>query len=87
MPSEEDLLDHLQVVTGLDRPLLAKVLDEVRTWFLLPLGEWVRKRHEELHRQGLQNREIYSRIQEEARRMLVRPQSLSLRQIRRIIYG
>jgi hypothetical protein len=49
--------------------------------------EWIRRRHAELQRQGLRNAEIYGRIQEEARRILVQPRPLSERQIRRIIYG
>jgi hypothetical protein len=87
MNLDEDLLTHLRAVTGLDRPRAAKMLDEIRAWYSADLPTWVRRRHGELQRQGLRNREIFPRLQKEARGILVRPDPLSERQIRRIIYG
>lgn len=87
MPAEEELLAHLQIVTGLDRPRLEKIVGEVRAWYTGDLASWIRDRHRELQRAGLHNREIYPRIQQEAQRILVRPAPLSERQIRRIVYG
>jgi len=87
MGSEEDLIQHLRAVTGLEAEVLAKILNEVKSWYSEELAAWVLRRHEELQRQGLRNREIYGRIREEARNMLVRPATLSERQIRRMIYG
>jgi len=87
MGSEEDLIQHLRAVTGLEAELLAKILNEVKSWYSEDLTAWVLRRHEEMQHQGMRNREIYGRIRDEAARMLVRPAQLSERQIRRMIYG
>ena len=87
MRAESDLLAHLQAVTGLEPAVLRKILGEMIDWFDEDLSTWIHRRHQELRRQGLSNREIYPLLLEEARRMLVRPNSLSERQIRRLIYG
>ncbi|MBD3237821.1 MAG: hypothetical protein GF330_14050 [Candidatus Eisenbacteria bacterium] len=77
----------MQIVTGLDRPRLEKIVDEVRAWYARDLRTWVRARHRELQRSGFRNPEIFARIRQEARGILVRPAPLSERQIRRIVYG
>ncbi|MFH1145324.1 MAG: hypothetical protein V1774_12380 [Candidatus Eisenbacteria bacterium] len=87
MGNEEDLVRHLRTVTGLEIEVLEKILNEVKSWFAEDLKTWVVRRHAELRRQGLRNREIYTRIGEEAGEMFIRPTSLSERQIRRMIYG
>ncbi|MBM3318003.1 MAG: hypothetical protein FJY75_09145 [Candidatus Eisenbacteria bacterium] len=87
MAAESDLIAHLRAVTGLDEPLARKILEEVLAWHREDLGAWARRRHEELRRQGLRNREIFPRLREEARRILVRPPEQSERQLRRILYG
>lgn len=85
--SDDDLIRHLQGITGLQQALLEKILDEIRAWHDEELGAWVQRRHQELRQQGLRNREIYPRLRGEARRALVRPPDLSERQIRRLVYG
>jgi hypothetical protein len=87
MRGEEELLQHLRLVTGLDPVVLEKIVGEIEAWFDEDLAAWVRRRHRELHRQGLRNREIYPRLKEDARGIRVRPGPLSERQIRRIVYG
>jgi hypothetical protein len=87
MDLEGDLLLHLQTVTGQSQSLLGKILEETRAWYAKDLATWIRDRHRELQRQGLRNREIYPRLQKEARQILVRPAPLSERQVRRMIYG
>ncbi len=87
MKEDGTLIQHLRVVTGLDEDLLAKILAEVRAWHAWDLETWIRRRHEELQRQGLRNREIFPRLRREAEGMLFRSAPLSERQIRRIVYG
>jgi len=87
MVAEEQLLRHLETVTGLERPLLRKILSEIHAWYGADLAGWLRRRHAELQRQGMRNREIYPRLQQELRATLVRPTELSERQIRRLLYG
>jgi hypothetical protein len=83
----EELLEHLGAITGLDAGTLEKIVQEIHLWFEEDLHLWLERRHRELQHQGLKNREIYPRLLEEARSVLVRPGSLSLRQIRRALYG
>ncbi len=49
--------------------------------------DFVRRRHGELQRGGLRNEAIYRRLAEEASSGRFRSPPLSLRQVRRIIYG
>ena len=84
---EGELLQHLQAVTGQGERVLAKILEEIQSWYAKDLPTWMRDRHRELQRQGLRNREIYPRLQEESQGILVNPGPLTERQIRRMIYG
>jgi hypothetical protein len=83
----EELLEHLSAVTGLDAGTLEKIAEEIHVWFDEDLHAWLQRRHRELQHQGVKNREIYPRLREEAQTVLVRPGALSLRQIRRALYG
>ena len=87
MGNEDDLILHLRALTGLEAQVIEKILNELKFWFAEDLKSWILRRHGELQRQGLRNREIYERIAEEGARILVRPPRLSERQIRRMIYG
>ena len=87
MEIDHELLLHLQAVSGQSKGVLSKVLAEIYAWHTRDHRTWIRERHRELQRQGLRNREIYPRLQAEARQVLVRPDPLTERQIRRIIYG
>jgi hypothetical protein len=83
----DGLIQNLQSATGLDRGILHKILQEIWDWYDEDLPSWVLRRHRELQRQGVPNREIFHLLSQEARRVLIRPRPLSERQIRRIIYG
>lgn len=50
-------------------------------------ADWVQDRHRELQRQGLDNETIYRQIARELPQRRFAAPPLSLRQIRRIIYG
>ena len=83
----EDLLDRLQRTSNLGRPQAAKVVAEVLGAFGETTDAFVRRRHRELHAQGLRNEVIYRRIAQELPSWRVRPPELTDRQIRRMIYG
>ena len=72
-PVEADHLDHL--------------LEDLGEYFSLEPKEYICRRHGELQREGLRNEEIYKRIRSELETRLFASPSLSIRQIRRIIYG
>ncbi|MFJ6749831.1 MULTISPECIES: hypothetical protein [unclassified Streptomyces] len=83
----EDLVDHLVRSTPLQRGEAARVVLDVLAYFDETTGDFVRRRHRELQSQGLRNDEIFDRIRHEMRRRAVAPPDLSMRQLRRLIYG
>ncbi|ROO85705.1 hypothetical protein EDD29_3253 [Actinocorallia herbida] len=85
--AHEDLIAHLRRTSGLGEGEAARVVDEVLFYFGEPVEEFVRRRHVELREQGLRNEQIFELVAAELPVRLVLPPELSLRQIRRIVYG
>ena len=84
---EDEFLAQLQDLTGLERPLLRKILEEIRAFYGRELPDWVRERHGALRKRGWRNDEIYPELVREAERARFAAGRLSERQIRRFIYG
>ena len=82
-----DLLDHLERTTRLSRPEAERVVAEVASFFSESTEEFVTRRHEELRRERMRNPVIFERIASELAVRRVAPPRLSLRQLRRIVYG
>lgn len=81
------LAERLSTAYGLEPFLAERLVEEVLHAYGDTLEEWVRSTHIRLQRRGLRNEDIYLAIQEELpRRRFVSPQ-VSVRQIRRMIYG
>ncbi|MDT0450413.1 MULTISPECIES: hypothetical protein [Streptomyces] len=85
--SHDDLVDHLVRSTPLQRGEAARVVLDVLAYFDETAEEFVRRRHRELQSGGLNNAEIFERIATELPHRAVAPPELSLRQLRRIVYG
>ncbi|MET8677674.1 hypothetical protein ABZW18_08805 [Streptomyces sp. NPDC004647] len=85
--SHDDLVDHLVRSTPLQRGEAARVVLDVLAYFDETTEEFVRRRHRELQSGGLSNPDIFLRITHELPRRAVAPPELSLRQLRRIVYG
>jgi hypothetical protein len=85
--AHDDLVDHLVRSTPLQRGEAARVVLEVLAYFDETVEEFVRRRHRELQGRGLTNPEIFERITAELPHRAVAPPELSLRQLRRIVYG
>ncbi|MTE19157.1 hypothetical protein F0L17_08445 [Streptomyces sp. TRM43335] len=85
--THDDLVDHLVRTTPLGRGEAARVVLDVLAYFDETVEEFVRRRHRELRGRGLVNAEIFERITEELPHRAVAPPHLSLRQVRRIVYG
>ncbi|RBM11916.1 hypothetical protein [Streptomyces sp. PT12] len=83
----DDLVDHLVRSTPLARGEAARVIMDVLAYFDETAEEFVRRRHRELRSQGLVNATIFQRIADELPHRAVAPPELSLRQLRRIVYG
>jgi hypothetical protein len=78
---------YLEDKYELDPDELASFLDELMAFSDETIEDFVRRRHEELRREGLRNEAIYRRIAAEALDGRFRASPLSLRQVRRILYG
>ncbi|GAA3061943.1 hypothetical protein VR41_02745 [Streptomyces sp. NRRL B-1568] len=85
--THDDLVDHLVRSTPLQRGEAARVVLDVLAYFDETAEEFVRRRHRELQSGGLNNTEIFERIAAELPHRAVSPPQLSLRQLRRIVYG
>jgi hypothetical protein len=60
---------------------------DILAYFDETTEEYVRRRHRELQTKGLVNTEIFERIGEELPHRAVAPATLTVRQLRRIVYG
>ncbi|HZD64632.1 MAG TPA: hypothetical protein VE152_00880 [Acidimicrobiales bacterium] len=83
----EDLVAHVVHTTSLDRGEAARVVAEVTAYFGEPAEAFVRRRHRELATEGLTNPVIFDTIAAELPERRVAPPELSVRQLRRIVYG
>ncbi len=83
----EDLVVHLTRTTSLSPGEAARVIADVLGYFGETLEEFVRRRHAELRSRGLTNDEIFQRIAAELPGRRLAAPALSLRQLRRIVYG
>ncbi|MFC4536176.1 hypothetical protein [Sphaerisporangium dianthi] len=85
--SHEDLIAHLIRTTSLGPGEAARVVAEVVAYFSEPVEEYVRRRHGEMKARGLTNEQIFPGIAAELSSRPVAAPELSLRQLRRIVYG
>ena len=85
--SHEELIGHLVRTTPLHRGEATRVVLDVLAYFDEPAEDYVRRRHRELQSRGLANAEIFQRIAGELPHRAVAPPELSLRQLRRMVYG
>lgn len=83
----EELVDHLARSTPLSRGEALRVIQDMLAYFDETTEEFVRRRHRELQAQGLVNAEIFEQIRADLQYRAVAPPQLSLRQLRRIVYG
>ncbi len=83
----DELVDHLTRSTPLSRGEALRVIQDVLAYFDETTEEFVRRRHRELQARGLVNAEIFERIAADLTHRAVAPPELSLRQLRRIVYG
>ncbi|ATL27945.1 hypothetical protein [Streptomyces formicae] len=83
----DDLVDHLTRSTPLQRGEALRVIQDVLAYFDETTEEFVRRRHRELQGQGLLNAAIFQQISADLEYRAVAPPELTLRQLRRIVYG
>lgn len=85
--SYDDLIAHLTRTTSLGPGEAARVVAEVVAYFSESTEEYVRRRHGEMKARGLTNERIFPGIAAELSTRRVAAPELSLRQLRRIVYG
>ncbi|MGB8945456.1 MAG: hypothetical protein WCD21_35265 [Streptomyces sp.] len=83
----DDLVDHLTRSTPLQRGEALRVVQDVLAYFDETTEQFVRRRHRELQGQGLLNAAIFEQISADLKYRAVAPPELTLRQLRRMIYG
>ena len=86
-PNISNLSQHLLDTFDLDKEELHRLFDDILSYFDSTIEEYIQIRHLDLKALGLKNEEIYRKLQQEIERMRFKAPKLSLRQIRRIIYG
>ena len=89
MPAHDDtdLINHLSRSTALSETQVRRIVAEVLAYFNEDIESYIRRRHREMHLQGLANRTIFATIQQEISDRLFPAEILSERKIRRVIYG
>ena len=84
---DESFRQYLLSSYPVDKSMLDHLIDDLAEYFRKVPEDFIRHRHNELQLQGMKNEEIYRAIQEEMKSRLFAGPKMSLRQIRRAIYG
>jgi len=90
VPGQEphaELVEYLANSCPLSQAEAARVVAEVLGYFSEAPQEFVRRRHRELKARGLTNDQAFGRIAAELPQRRYGPPDLSLRQLRRMVYG
>ena len=83
----DGLLGHLQRTTAIGPGEARRVVEDVLAWCAEDTEAFVRRRHRELRSEGAANPEAFEQIASELPARRVAAPRLSIRQIRRVIYG
>ncbi len=82
-----ELIAHLTQTLGLTPSQATRALDEMLAYFDETPEQYVQRRHRELQLDDVPNALAYDRISAELAHVRFATTALSVRQIRRIIYG
>ncbi len=83
----DDLVRHLSATLGLEPALAARVIGETMAYLDESVEQYVQRRHRELQSEGVSNPQAFERIRGEVAARRFATQALSIRQVRRLIYG
>ncbi len=84
---DEQLKNYLLSAYPIDESLLDHIVDDLSEYFSSDVNDFINKRHQQLHNIGMKNEQIYLKIQKELKEKRFIGPDMSLRQIRRVIYG
>ncbi len=83
----EELVERLTQTTRLSEREARHLVGEVLAFLDEPVERFARRRHGELQREGFSNTDIYQRIAGEIGQRPFSMGPLTVRQVRRLIYG
>ena len=83
----DGLLAHLQRTTAIGPGEARRVVEDVLAWCGEDTATFVRRRHRELRAGGTANPAAFDQITRELTTRRVAAPALSVRQVRRVIYG
>ncbi|MEW6184527.1 MAG: hypothetical protein AB1585_02165 [Thermodesulfobacteriota bacterium] len=81
------LHQHLRESFQIKTDDIPRLLEDIFGFFSSTLEDFVQSRHLDLKATGIKNEEIYRTLQKEIEERRFKAPSLSIRQIRRMIYG
>lgn len=84
---DETFRNYLLSSYPVDAGLLDRLVDDLGEYFSHSVQDFIISRHRELHGSGIRNQEIYVQIQKEIKEKRFTGPDMSVRQIRRVIYG
>jgi hypothetical protein len=87
VPADDDLVAHLVRTTPLTPSEAVRVVAEVVAYYGEGVPDYVRRRHAELNRPGLTNDLIFDEIAAELVSRRFAAPDMSVRQLRRLVYG
>lgn len=84
---DEQFKSYLLSSYPIDESYLNHLIEDLGDYFSTDVKDFIGLRHQQLQKEGLKNNEIYLQIHDELKKRRFVAPELSLRQIRRIIYG
>lgn len=84
---DQELVRRIAQTTGLSPAEAARVIDDVLAWHDETVEDFVRRRHRHHQTYGRRNNEIFELIGDELRHARFAAPELTVRQLRRIVYG
>ena len=84
----QDLISNVAASTGLPEATASRVVADVAAYFSETVDQFVKRRHAELQdKANKRNDDIWPQLEAELASRRFRAESLSERQLRRIVYG
>jgi len=82
-----ELLTHLENTLGISQGKAMRVVEEIFAYYGESVEEFVLRRHRDLQAEGVNNAAGFVQIEDELTQSRFRSPTLTVRQIRRLIYG
>ncbi len=85
--SKSDFKEHLASAHRIPERDFDRIMEEVNSYYDISVNEYIQTRHQQLKSDGSKNEEIYQQILREIEERRFTAPRLTVRQVRRIIYG